>query len=98
MLGVFGRGRAEIYLLLHRRHKELIVGILIDDANLFEPSTAAARLLCAVGEPYQYEETALVLECGGASFSAKGRRVTAAPFSIPAGGENRVFPFLFPGK
>ena len=40
-------------------------------------SLAAARLLCAVGEPYQYEETALVLECGGASFSAKGRRVTA---------------------
>lgn len=40
-------------------------------------SLIAARLLCAVGEPYQYEETTLVLECGGVSFSAKGRRVTA---------------------
>ena len=40
-------------------------------------SLIAARLLCAVGEPYQYEETVLALECGGASFSAKGRRITA---------------------
>ena len=45
MLGIFGRGRAETYLFFHRRHKELVVGILIDDAHLFEPSAAAARLL-----------------------------------------------------
>ena len=45
MLGVCGRGRAEVYLLFHRRHKELVVGILIDDAHLFEPSAAAARFL-----------------------------------------------------
>ena len=37
----------------------------------------AARLLCAVGEPYHYEETSLTLDCGGASFSTKGRTVTA---------------------
>ena len=35
----------------------------------------AVRLLCAVGEPYVYTETAVTLECGGASFSAKGRTV-----------------------
>lgn len=45
MLGVFGRGRAEVYLLFHRRHKELVVWILIDDAHLFEPGAAAARFL-----------------------------------------------------
>ena len=35
------------------------------------------RLLCAVGEPCEYIETTVSLECGGASFSAKGRTVTA---------------------
>ena len=35
----------------------------------------AVRLLCAVGEPYVYLETAVTLECGGASFSTKGRAV-----------------------
>ncbi len=38
----------------------------------------AVRLLCAVGESHTYAETAVTLECGGASFSAKGRTVTAA--------------------
>ena len=37
----------------------------------------AVRLLCAVGEPYTYSETAVTLECGGGSFTAKGRTVTA---------------------
>ena len=37
----------------------------------------AVRLLCAVGEPYRYAEIAVTLDCGGASFSAKGRTVTA---------------------
>ena len=37
----------------------------------------AARLLCAVGEPHRYAETAVTLNCGGVSFSAKGRTVTA---------------------
>ena len=37
----------------------------------------AVRLLCAVGEPHAYAETAVTMECGGASFTAKGRTVTA---------------------
>ena len=37
----------------------------------------AVRLLCAVGEPYCYNETAVTVTCGGATFSAKGRTVTA---------------------
>ena len=39
---------------------------------------AAARLLCAVGEPHTYAETAVTLECGGAVFSAKGKTEIAA--------------------
>ena len=35
----------------------------------------AVRLLCAVGEPFRYAETAVNLNCGGVSFSAKGRAV-----------------------
>lgn len=38
----------------------------------------AVRLLCAVGEPHAYAETAVTLECGGGSFTAKGRTVMAA--------------------
>lgn len=37
----------------------------------------AVRLLCAVGEPYTYSETAVTLECGGVSFTTKGHTVTA---------------------
>ena len=35
----------------------------------------AARLLCAVGEPYRYAETVLTTICAGEEFSAKGRVV-----------------------
>ena len=35
----------------------------------------AARLLCAVGEPYRYAETTLELECAGQVFTAKGKTV-----------------------
>jgi len=38
----------------------------------------AVRLLCAVGEPHAYAETAVTLDCGGASFMTKGRTVAAA--------------------
>ena len=41
---VFGRDRAEIELLFHCRHKELVVGILIDDAHLFVPGAASAQI------------------------------------------------------
>ena len=37
----------------------------------------AVRLLCAVGEPHTYAETAVTLECGGGSFAAGGRTETA---------------------
>ena len=37
----------------------------------------AVRLLCAVGEPHTYAETAVTLDCGGASFMTKGRTVAA---------------------
>lgn len=35
----------------------------------------AARLLCAIGEPYRYAETTLELECAGQVFTAKGKTV-----------------------
>ena len=35
----------------------------------------AARLLCAVGEPYRYAETVLTTICAGEKFSAKGKVV-----------------------
>lgn len=35
----------------------------------------AARLLCAVGQPYAYAETAVVVECAGYEFKTKGRAV-----------------------
>ena len=35
----------------------------------------SARLLCAVGKPFRYAETVANLDCGGVSFSAKGRAV-----------------------
>ena len=38
-------------------------------------SLIAARLLCAVGQPYAYAETAVLVECAGYEFKAKGRAV-----------------------
>ncbi|KUE76682.1 DNA topoisomerase III [Ruthenibacterium lactatiformans] len=38
-------------------------------------SLIAARLLCAVGQPYAYAETAVVVECAGYEFKTKGRAV-----------------------
>ena len=35
----------------------------------------AARLLCAVGEPYRYAETTLTTICAGEEFTAKGKEV-----------------------
>lgn len=37
----------------------------------------SVRLLCAVGQSHIYAETIVTLECGGASFAAKGKTVTA---------------------
>ena len=41
---------------------------------LFMVST---RLICAVAQPYIYEETAATLDCGGHIFTAKGKTVTS---------------------
>lgn len=38
-------------------------------------SLIASRLLCAVGQPYAYAETAVLVECAGYEFKAKGRAV-----------------------
>lgn len=35
----------------------------------------ALRLLCAVGQPYEYGETVAILDCAGYRFTAKGRTV-----------------------
>lgn len=35
----------------------------------------ALRLLCAVGQPYEYAETVVTLDCAGHTFTAKGRAV-----------------------
>ena len=35
----------------------------------------ALRLLCAVAQPYTFAETAVVVECAGTEFAAKGRTV-----------------------
>lgn len=36
----------------------------------------AVRLLCAVGEPYRFEEIEAEIDCAGHRFTAKGKRVT----------------------
>ena len=38
-------------------------------------SLVSARLLCAVGNPHIYEETAVTVTCGGADFSVRGKTV-----------------------
>lgn len=42
----------------------------------------ATRLLCAVGEPHMYAETAVTLECSGVSFTAKGRSVLSEGWKV----------------
>ena len=38
----------------------------------------AVRLICAVGEPHRFMDTAVTLDCAGAPFTAKGRTEQAA--------------------
>ena len=42
----------------------------------------AARLLCAVGEPYCYAETTLTTICAGAEFTAKGKVVLSEGWKV----------------
>ena len=44
-VGIFVRLRAEFDLIFDRRHEELVVGILIHDADLFVPCLAGSALL-----------------------------------------------------
>jgi DNA topoisomerase-3 len=37
----------------------------------------AVRLICAVGNKHDYSETAILLECAGHAFTAKGKVVIA---------------------
>ncbi len=41
------------------------------------------RLICAVDAPFQYDETTVVLECMGHSFSAKGKTIRTMGWQIP---------------
>ncbi len=41
------------------------------------------RLLCAVGDPHEYEETELTLKCRDDTFKTRGRRVTWMGWKIP---------------
>lgn len=42
----------------------------------------ALRLLCAVGQPYEYAETVVTLDCGGHAFTAKGRAVQTPGWKV----------------
>ena len=48
-------------------------GLPAGERNLME--LVALRLLCAVGQPYEYTETTISLECAGHAFTAKGRAI-----------------------
>jgi DNA topoisomerase-3 len=50
-----------------------LIGLPVGEKAVLE--LVALRLLCAVAEPYAYAETAVVVECAGAEFTAKGRTV-----------------------
>lgn len=65
-------------------HHAIIPTQGVKDADSFRPALPgersllhliAVRLLCAVGQPYAYAETAVVVECAGYEFKAKGRAV-----------------------
>ncbi len=66
-------------------HHAVIPTAEIASANIATLSTGerdilnliSVRLLCAVGEAHAYSETAVTLECGGASFTTRGKAVTA---------------------
>ena len=49
----------------------------------------AMRLICAVGEPYHYQETSIEAECAGVTFAVKGRTVTDEGWKRYDMGRNR---------
>ena len=50
-----------------------LTGLPVGEKAVLE--LVALRLLCAVAKPYTFAETAVVVECAGAEFTAKGRTV-----------------------
>ena len=50
-----------------------ISALPVGERNLF--LLVCCRLLCAAAEPYAYESVTAVFECGGHTFTAKGRRI-----------------------
>ncbi len=50
-----------------------LTGLPVGEKAVLE--LVALRLLCAVAQPYIFAETAVVVECAGAEFTAKGRTV-----------------------
>ena len=50
-----------------------LTGLPVGEKAVLE--LVALRLLCAVAQPYTFAETAVVVECAGAEFTAKGRTV-----------------------
>ena len=50
-----------------------IKGLPVGERNLF--LLVCCKLLCAAAEPYEYETITATFDCGGYSFTAKGKRV-----------------------
>ena len=48
---------------------------------------AARQLLCAVGQPHRFAETSVTAECGGCTFSAKGKTVLSMGWKAYQEGE-----------
>ena len=50
-----------------------IKGLPLGERNLF--LLVCCKLLCASAEPYVYEAVTVTFDCGGYSFTAKGKRI-----------------------
>ena len=61
----------------------------------------ARRLLCAVGQPHVYTETTVTAECGGHSFTAKGKTILTPGWKAlnqESGKEEKPLPELSEGQ
>lgn len=55
--------------------KEALAALPVGERNIL--TLVMVRLLCALGEKQAFEDTAVILDCGGVPFTARGRVVTA---------------------
>lgn len=60
--------------------KEALAALPVGERNIL--TLVMVRLLCAVGEKQVFEDTAVVLDCGGVPFTARGRVVTADGWKV----------------